>query len=83
MQELGKLNIKINVIKNELEKYMSFTINNKLRFVDSFQFLSFYPYKFTSDFQKNKEESPGKETFYSSITDEKISCKENEHLFNV
>ena len=50
MQELGKLNIKINVIKNELEKYMSFTINNKLRFVDSFQFLSFYPYKFTSDF---------------------------------
>ena len=50
MQELGKLNIKINVIKNELEKYMSFTINNKLRFVDSFQFLSFYPYKFMSDF---------------------------------
>ena len=50
MQELGKLNIKINVVKNELEKYMSFTINNKLRFVDSFQFLSFYPYKFMSDF---------------------------------
>ena len=49
MQELGKLNIKINVIKNELEKYM-ITINNKLRFVDSFQFLSFYPYKFMSDF---------------------------------
>ena len=40
MQELGKFNIKINVIPNELEKYMNFTINNKLVFVDSFQFLS-------------------------------------------
>ena len=38
MQELGKFNLKINVIPNELEKYMSFSINNKLRFIDSFQF---------------------------------------------
>ena len=30
MQELGKLILKINVIPNGLEKYMSFTINNKL-----------------------------------------------------
>ena len=30
MQELGKLIFKINVIPNGLEKYMSFTINNKL-----------------------------------------------------
>ena len=30
MQELGKFNLKINVIPNELEKYMSFSINNKL-----------------------------------------------------
>ena len=40
MQELGKFNFKINVIPNVLEKYMSFTINNKLSFIDSFQFLS-------------------------------------------
>ena len=40
MQELGKFNLKINVIPNGLEKYMSFTINNKLSFIDSFQFLS-------------------------------------------
>ena len=39
MQELGKFNIKINVISNGLEKYMSFTINNKLSFIDGFQFL--------------------------------------------
>ena len=39
MQELDKFNLKINVIPNGLEKYMSFTINNKLCFIDSFQFL--------------------------------------------
>ena len=40
MQELGKLNLKINVKPNGLEKYMSFSINNKVSFIDSFQFLS-------------------------------------------
>ena len=40
MQELDKFNLKINVIPNGLEKYMSFSINNKLSFIDSFQFLS-------------------------------------------
>ena len=39
MKELGKCNTKINVISNELEKYMNFSINNKLSFIDSFQFL--------------------------------------------
>ena len=40
MQELGKLNLKLNVIPNGLEKYMSFSINNKLSFIDNLQFLS-------------------------------------------
>ena len=40
MQKLGKFNLKIYVITNGLEKYVTFTINNKLRFVNSFQFLS-------------------------------------------
>ena len=40
-QGLGKSNIKISVISNGLEKHMSFTINNKLSFIDSSQFLSF------------------------------------------
>ena len=40
MQELGKFNLKINVIPNGLEKYMSFSINSKLSFIDSFQFPS-------------------------------------------
>ena len=40
MQESGKINLKINVIPNELEKYMSFTVNDKLSFTDSFPFIS-------------------------------------------
>ena len=39
MQELGKFSVKINPIPNGLERYMSFSINYKLSFVDSFQFL--------------------------------------------
>ena len=40
MQELGKFNLKINIIPNGLEKHVSFSINNKSSFIDSFQFLS-------------------------------------------
>ena len=39
MVELGKFNLKINVIPNELEKYITFNINNNLVFIDSFQSL--------------------------------------------
>ena len=40
MQELAKFNLKRNVIPNGFEKYMSFSINNNLSFIDSFQFVS-------------------------------------------
>ena len=40
MQELGKFGLRINVIPNGLENDMSFSINNKLSFIDGFQFLS-------------------------------------------
>ena len=36
MLELGKFNLKINVIPNGVQKNMSFNINNKLRFIDTF-----------------------------------------------
>ena len=39
MLELGKFNLKINVTPNALEKYMSFTTNNKFNFMDNFKFL--------------------------------------------
>ena len=41
MQEIAKFNLKISVKPNGLKTYMSFTINNKLSFIDSFQFLIF------------------------------------------
>ena len=40
MQKLGKFDFKVNIIPNELEKNMRFHINNKLIFMDNFQFLS-------------------------------------------
>ena len=40
MQELAKFNLKINVIPNGLEKYISFIISNKSHFLGSFQFLT-------------------------------------------
>ena len=40
MQDLGKYNLNMYVKPNRLENYMGFSINNKLSFIDSFQFLS-------------------------------------------
>ena len=40
IEKLDKFNLKINVIQNVLETYLSLTTNNKLIFSGSFQFLS-------------------------------------------
>ena len=40
MQEIGKFDLKVNVIPNGLEKYMAFTINKNLVFIDSMQFMN-------------------------------------------
>ena len=40
MQKLCKFNLKLNIIPNGLEKYMGFSINNKLSFIESLQYLS-------------------------------------------
>ena len=53
MQELGKFNLKINFIPNGLENYISFSINNKLSFIASFQFLSSSLDNLVKDFNKN------------------------------
>ena len=39
MQEIGKFCVKLSVIPNGLEKYMAFTINKNLVFIDSMQFM--------------------------------------------
>ena len=38
-EELSKFSVKISVIPNGLEKYMAFTINRNLFFIDSIQFM--------------------------------------------
>ena len=43
----------------------------------------FYPYEYMSDFEKLKEEFPIRENFYSSLSDRKISDKENDHVLKV
>ena len=40
MQEIGKFDVKVSVIPNGLEKYMAFTINRNLVFIDSMQFIN-------------------------------------------
>ena len=37
---MGKLDAKVSVIPNELEKYMAFTINKKFVFINSMQFMN-------------------------------------------
>ena len=43
----------------------------------------FFPYEYTSNIKKFKEQLPSKEKFYSSLTSRKISDKEYEHFMNV
>ena len=40
MQQIGKFNKDINVIPNNMEKYMAFMIGRNLIFIDSFQFMN-------------------------------------------
>ena len=40
MQELSKFKLKTVAFPNELNRYMSFSVNNKSNFIDSFLFLS-------------------------------------------
>ena len=40
MLKFGRFNFKIYVIPNGVQKNMSFNINNKLSFIDTFQFLN-------------------------------------------
>ena len=40
MQEIDKFVVKVNIIPNTLEKYMAFTINKNLIFIDSMQFMN-------------------------------------------
>ena len=40
MQKIGKFDVKVSVIPNGLEKYLAFTLNKNLVFIDSMQFMN-------------------------------------------
>ena len=40
MQEISRFDVEISVIPNRLEKYLAFTINKNLVFIDSMQFMN-------------------------------------------
>ena len=88
MQDIGKFDVKENVLPNGLEKYMAFTINKSLVFIDSMQLmnssldaliknLSVYLYEYMDSFKKVSEDKlPNKCKFFSSMQDESISEKD-------
>ena len=53
MQELYKFDFKINILPNRLLKYISFSLDNKLVFIKSFQFLSSSLYSLVKKLSKN------------------------------
>ena len=59
MQEVGIFNLEISVARNGLEKYMSFTINNKLILVLHKQ-KWLYSYEYLTNFEKFTEGLPTK-----------------------
>ena len=40
MQEIGRSDVKVSVIPNGLEKYVTFTVNKNLVFIDSMQYMN-------------------------------------------
>ena len=40
MQEIGKFGLEVNVIPNNMEKYMSFSLGKNIVFIDSIQFMA-------------------------------------------
>ena len=40
IEERGKFDVRVSVIPNGLEKYMAFTVNKNLVFIDSMQFMN-------------------------------------------
>ena len=89
MQELGKFDFKINVIPNGLEKYTTFSINRKFKYLsqefdtdvlDLVEQKGFYPYEYICCFENFRGRLPTKEKFYSLLTDKKLSYKEHDQV---
>ena len=68
IRELDKLNFKINVIPNGLDKYVNLTIKNKLSFIGSFQFLSSSLYGLVKNLDKDDFKHLSQE-FHNNVLD--------------
>ena len=53
INEIGKFNVKVSVIRGELEKYVAFTINNNLVSIDCMQFMNYSPDIFVTKLSDN------------------------------
>ena len=93
MQELEKFCLEINFITNGLEKYLNFSLGNKLIFCESFQFYTsqelddellelvkqkdLYPFEHMGSFEKFNK---SKDKFYSTLIMKSISDKDDKHV---
>ena len=51
IQEVGKLNFKINIVPNRIAKYVNLILHEKLVFIDSFQFITFFNRQISQKFR--------------------------------
>ena len=72
--------VKKNSSKDDF-KYLSQEFDNNI--LDLVQQKVFYPYEYMTDFKRFKEQLPSKEKLYSSLTGQKISNKEYDHILKV
>ena len=69
----NKFDVKLNVIPNELEKYIAFTINNNLELVKQ---KGVNPYEYVNSFKKFPEDKlPDRSKFFISVKSKCISGK--------
>ena len=90
MKEIDKSDVKVSAIPNGLERYMAFTINKNLFFIDSMQFMNSsldslvknlsdndFEYLFEDSFKKFSEyKLPDKCKHFSSLKNEDIREKD-------
>ena len=73
-----------NLVKNlDKEDFKSLNQEFDNNVLDIVKQKGFYPSEYMSDFENLKENYLGKKTFYSYLTDRKITDKEYEYVLNV
>ena len=76
MQEVVKFNVKIIVTLNGLEKYMTFTVNKNLIFIDSMQFVNSSLDSLVKNFKDNDFKY-----FSQEVTDEQLKLLKQKGVY--